>query len=187
MTARQADPFSEFLKTFFCTRSLWTFFGVFWAAMALMTAFWTISFYVLPEWYYIVFLALFTPCFIGFILYKKRHPDFLSKTAHRAILESGTLPRKLAVFLFVSLFAGPLGWGPAVLICLNIYCKAFGYDDMDLSYSWIFFGFSLLFSSFMAAFLWIDCIADRKRRMVLKIAFLALFLAIVSFIKFNLT
>lgn len=151
------------MKTFFCTRSLWQAFGFFWAAMVLMLAFWLMSLYLLPSYYYLPFGALCAASFFGFILYKKEHPDFLFQTEHRAIMKSGTLPQKLGVFFFIAFFFGPLGWGLAVLLGLKIYAHVFNYGGGFVSVDLLCYSF--LFSCLMATFMLIGGIADRKRRM----------------------
>lgn len=143
----EPSPIKEFLKTFFCTSSLWRSFLFVWAAFLLLFALEAFSIFVTPSYFLLPFFVLFGLLSLAFISYKKKNPAFLSNTKHNAIIKSGTTPQRFGVFLFFTIFFGPLSSGPAGLIFLKICLP-----NLSLyPYSLAFIGCSMIFSASLAA------------------------------------
>jgi len=111
----------SFLKTLFFTRSLWRAFGLFWLAWIVLFVLEKFSIFLTPDFFIVPFFLLSGLCATAFIAYRKEHPQFLANTEHYRIMKSGTTAQRFGVFWFVTIFFGPLGAAPAVLILAKIW------------------------------------------------------------------
>jgi hypothetical protein len=153
----------EVFRAFFCTRSLWNSFALYWLFLPLMMMFLTVSLILTPRFYFVLFPVLsFLPCVL-FMWHKKRKPDFFH-SLKTEIFESGTSAQKLGAFLFVSIFFGAFGFGTGTLVLMSIYAHYInpGFIGPVTQAIPLFIGVGLQFGIFMGAFTWVAGVINKE-------------------------